>query len=210
MVSARGLWNISGFFKNPSRPGGMYHLCQFPNRELVSPRSLVPEEVIRCFAHVNSTWFEIYLWQCKQTYHRSHVVVDFFWRRIFFCRGIFLPGTFSVWEFFACSQESSSYSSDSNLRLEYYVVVPWSYDTLDLLALTHLHVQTPTVAWFLGLIIFLLHRLSTNQNRRWSYVDAIVVNIGFATERRMPSNPFFGDVTGGADVSDKFVPFEFG
>ena len=32
----------------------------------------------------------------------------------------------------------------------------------------------------------------------------------FATQRRMPPKPFSGDVTGGADISGKFVPFEFG
>ena len=47
----------------------------------------------------------------------------------FFCRGIFLPGNFLPGnfysgEFFASSQEPSSSSSDSNMRLEYHVVVP--------------------------------------------------------------------------------------
>ena len=64
------------------------------NSKLVSPRSLVRRRSLKCFAHLNSTWFEIYLSRCKQTYHWSHVVVDFFWRRIFFCQGIFYRGIF--------------------------------------------------------------------------------------------------------------------
>ena len=29
-VTPKGSRDIPGFYKNPSRPGGMYHLCQFP------------------------------------------------------------------------------------------------------------------------------------------------------------------------------------
>ena len=29
-VTLKGSRDIPGFYKNPSRPGGMYHLCQFP------------------------------------------------------------------------------------------------------------------------------------------------------------------------------------
>ena len=117
---------------------------------------------------------------------------EYFFCREIFLPGNFLPGNFYSGEFFASSQESSSSSSDSNMRLEYHVVVPWSYDTLHSLALTHLRVQTRAVAGFLGLITFLLHRLSTslwrNSCKHWRC---------FSSERRMPPKPFFGDVTWG-------------
>ena len=29
-VTPKGSRDIPGFYKNPSRPGGMYHVCQFP------------------------------------------------------------------------------------------------------------------------------------------------------------------------------------
>ena len=184
------------------------------NSKLVSPRSLVRRRSLKCFAHLNSTWFEIYLSRCKQTYHWSHVVVDFFWRRIFFCQGIFLPvnflpGNFSAGEFFASSQESSSSSSVSNLGLEYYVVVPWSYDTLHSLPLTCANTYDGLTSWINYFFIAsplnqsksLASRLWRNRDKHWK---------GFATQRRLPPKPFSGDVTGGADISGKFVPFEFG
>ena len=76
------------------------------NRELVSPRSYVRGRSLVMFRsrQLHVVWN--ILVTIKQTYHWSHVVVDFFWRRIFFlpgnfstgeffCRGIFIPGNFS-------------------------------------------------------------------------------------------------------------------
>ena len=66
--------------------------------------------------------------------------------------------------------------------------------TLHSLALTHLRVQTRTVAWFLLLITFLLHRLSTNQNRWRAVCDVIEINIGkaFQVSVECHQNRFLG------------------
>ena len=46
-VPPKGSRDIPGFFKNPSRPGEMYHLCQFPKNAPMSGISSIGYECLK-------------------------------------------------------------------------------------------------------------------------------------------------------------------
>ena len=52
--------------------------------------------------------------------------------------------------------------------------------------------------FYCSTLVRLVSRCRRHKNKQWR---------GFSTERRMSPKPFSGDVTGGADISGKFVPF---
>ena len=128
---------------------------------------------------------------------------EFFYRGIFY-RGIFLPGNF-LRPHKNRAQVHRFQIWDSNIMLLFREVTTHSTRSL---SLTHLRVQTRTMDWLLGLITFLLHRLSTVCD----VCDVIEINIGKALQLSVDchQNRFLGMWLGGADISGKFVPFEFG